>query len=190
MLQFHASENASYQFAYDLSKTLAVNVSALALGNFVFKTAPATGILGKLTSVQALTSLELSLPIARSAMDGVRKDMHPNADFLTVTSIVASLLLGNANSALMILALSDLAEMMTAYTIEKTRSSIKKMLSVEEGNVWKVNTDGSLSRCPIAQAQPGDLIEVHTGEKILVDGAVSSGSAVVDQSAMRTPGEA
>lgn len=117
-------------------------------------------------------------------MDGLRKEKRPNADFLTVTSIVASLLLGNANSALMILALSDLAEMMTAYTIEKTRSSIKKMLSVEDGNVWKVNSDGSLTRCPIAQARPGDLIEVHTGEKILVDGIVFSGSAVVDQSAI------
>ena len=157
-----------------LGKRLAVNVGALALGNFVFKAAPATGLLGKLTSVQALTSLGLSLPIAKSAMNGIRKDMRPNADFLTVTSIVASLLLGNANSALMILALSDLAEMMTAYTIEKTRSSIKKMLSVEDGNIWKVNSDGSLTRCSIAQARPGDLIEVHTGEKILVDGIVSS----------------
>lgn len=170
--------------ARTLGKRLAVNIGALALGNFVFKAPPAAGILGKLTNVQALASLGLSLPIARSAMDGIRKNMRPNADFLTVTSIVASLLLGNANSALMILALSDLAEMMTAYTIEKTRSSIKKMLSVEEGNVWKVHPDGSLTRCPIAQTRAGDEIEVHTGEKILVDGVVSSGSAVVDQSAI------
>lgn len=167
-----------------LGKRLTVNVAALTLGNFVFKTVPAAGTFGKLTSIQALTSLGLSLPIARSAIDGIRKDMRPNADFLTVTSIIASLLLGNANSALMILALSDLAEMMTAYTIEKTRSSIKKMLSVEDGSIWKVEKDGTLTRCPIAQARPGDMIEVHTGEKILVDGAVSSGSAVVDQSAI------
>ena len=52
-----------------LGKRLAVNVGALTLGNFVFKTAPATGTLGKLTSVQALASLGLSLPIARSAME-------------------------------------------------------------------------------------------------------------------------
>ena len=116
--------------------------------------------------------------------DGLKRDLRPNADFLTVTSIVASLLLGNANSALMILALSDLAEMMTAYTIEKTRSSIKQMLSVEDGSVWRVKEDGSLERCPIAEARAGDLIEAHTGEKIAVDGTVRSGSAVVDQSAI------
>ena len=167
-----------------LAKRLAVNAGALALGNFVFKGSAGTGVIGKFTSVQALASLGLSAPIAKSALDGLKRDLRPNADFLTVTSIVASLLLGNANSALMILALSDLAEMMTAYTIEKTRSSIKQMLSVEDGSVWRVKEDGGLERCPIAEARAGDLIEVHTGEKITVDGTVRSGSAVVDQSAI------
>ena len=167
-----------------LVKRLAVNAGALTLGNFVFKGSAGTGVIGKFTSLQALASLGLSAPIARGAWTGLRQDGRPNADFLTVTSIVASLLLGNANSALMILALSDLAEMMTAYTIEKTRSSIKQMLSVEDGSVWRVKDDGSLERIAIAQARAGDLIEVHTGEKIAVDGTVRSGTAVVDQSAI------
>ena len=167
-----------------LAKRLVVNAGALTLGNFVFKGSAGTGVIGKFTSMQALASLGLSAPIAKSALDGLKRDLRPNADFLTVTSIVASLLLGNANSALMILALSDLAEMMTAYTIEKTRSSIKQMLSVEEGSVWRVKEDGGLERCPIAETRAGDLIEAHTGEKIAVDGTVRSGSAVVDQSAI------
>ena len=167
-----------------LAKRLVVNAGALTLGNLVFKGGAGTGVIGKFTSMQALASLGLSAPIAKSALDGLKRDLRPNADFLTVTSIVASLLLGNANSALMILALSDLAEMMTAYTIEKTRSSIKQMLSVEDGSVWRVKEDGSLERCPIAEARAGDLIEAHTGEKIAVDGTVRSGSAVVDQSAI------
>ena len=167
-----------------LAKRLVVNAGALTLGNLVFKGSAGTGVIGKFTSMQALASLGLSAPIAKSALDGLKRDLRPNADFLTVTSIVASLLLGNANSALMILALSDLAEMMTAYTIEKTRSSIKQMLSVEDGSVWRVKEDGSLERCPIAEARAGDLIEAHTGEKIAVDGTVRSGSAVVDQSAI------
>ena len=167
-----------------LAKRLVVNAGALTLGNFVFKGSAGTGVIGKFTSMQALASLGLSAPIAKSALDGLKRDLRPNADFLTVTSIVASLLLGKANSALMILALSDLAEMMTAYTIEKTRSSIKQMLSVEDGSVWRVKEDGSLEQCPIAEARAGDLVEAHTGEKIAVDGTVRSGSAVVDQSAI------
>lgn len=167
-----------------LAKRLVVNAGVLTLGNLVFNGSAGTGVIGKFTSMQALASLGLFAPIAKSALDGLKRDLRPNADFLTVTSIVASLLLGNANSALMILALSDLAEMMTAYTIEKTRASIKQMLSVEDGSVWRVKEDGSLERCPIAEARAGDLIEAHTGEKIAVDGTVRSGSAVVDQSAI------
>ena len=122
--------------------------------------------------------------MAKGAARGLRRELRPNADFLTVTSIVASLLLGNANSALMILALSDLAEMMTSYTIERTRSSIKKMLSVEDENAWKVLPDGRVERCPIDRIRPGDEVEAHTGEKLAIDGAIISGAAVIDQSAI------
>ena len=140
------------------------------------------GALTNFTSLEALASLGLSAPMAKGAWEGLRRDGRPNADFLTVTSIVASLMLGNAHSALMILALSDMAELMTSYTIERTRSSIKKMLSADEGEAWKVMPDGKLERCPINQISAGDTVAVHTGEKISVDGKVISGAAVVDQS--------
>ena len=117
-----------------LAKRLAVNAGALVLGNTLLTAPLMGGALANFTSLEALASLGLSAPMAKSAWEGLRRDLRPNADFLTVTSIVASLLLGNAHSALMILALSDLAELMTSYTIERTRSSIKKMLSADEGD--------------------------------------------------------
>ena len=125
---------------------LAVNGGALLLGNTVLKNPLVGGALAGFTSLEALASLGLSAPMARSAVRGLRHDLRPNADFLTVTSIIASLLLGNPHSALMILALSDMAELMTSYTIERTRSSIKKMLSADEGEAWKVMSDGTLKR--------------------------------------------
>ncbi|MDO4386069.1 MAG: heavy metal translocating P-type ATPase [Clostridia bacterium] len=165
-----------------LAKRLAVNAGALVLGNTLFPAPLLGGALANFSSLEALASLGLSAPMAKSAWEGLRREHRPNADFLTVTSIVASLLLGNAHSALMILALSDLAELMTSYTIERTRSSIKKMLSADEGEAWKVMPDGKLERRPMNQIHAGDTIAVHTGEKISVDGKVVSGAAVVDQS--------
>ena len=167
-----------------LMKRLAVNAGALALGNTVFTAPVLGGALANFTSLEALASLGLSAPMAKSAWEGLKRDMRPNADFLTVTSIVASLMLGNAHSALMILALSDLAELMTSYTIEHTRSSIKRMLSADEGEAWKVMPDGRLQRLPMNQIGAGDAVAVHTGEKISVDGRVVYGAAVVDQSSI------
>ena len=165
-----------------LAKRLAVNAGALVLGNTLFPAPLLGGALANFSSLEALASLGLSAPMAKSAWEGLRREHRPNADFLTGTSIVASLLLGHAHSALMILALSDLAELMTSYTIERTRSSIKKMLSADEGEAWKVMPDGKLERRPMNQIHAGDTIAVHTGEKISVDGKVVSGAAVVDQS--------
>ena len=167
-----------------LAKRLAVNAGAMVLGNTLFTAPLLGGALANFTSLEALASLGLSAPMTRSALEGLRKDMRPNADFLTVTSIVASLMLGTPHSALMILALSDLAELMTSYTIERTRSSIKKMLSADDGDVWKVLEDGRVARTPIAQLHTGDTVAVHTGEKIAVDGGSASGVAVIDQSAI------
>ena len=167
-----------------LIKRLAVNGGALLLGNTVLKNPLVGGALAGFTSLEALASLGLSAPMARSAVRGLRHDLRPNADFLTVTSIIASLLLGNPHSALMILALSDMAELMTSYTIERTRSSIKKMLSADEGEAWKVMSDGTLKRMSINDICAGDVVAVHTGEKISVDGTVESGTAVIDQSAI------
>ena len=167
-----------------LTKRLAINAGALLIGNTVLPGSLMAGTMANFTSLEAIASMGLTWPMVKSAWKGLRKDLRPNADFLTVTSIVASLLLGNPHSALMILALSDLAELMTSFTIERTRSSIKKMLSVEDGEVWRVLPSGKLEHCPIAQVKVGDTIEVHTGEKLAVDGIVTSGSAVVDQSAI------
>ncbi len=167
-----------------LAKRLAVNAGALVLGNTLFTAPLLAGAAANFTSLEALASLGLTMPMVRSAWEGLKKDHRPNADFLTVTSIVASLMLGNAHSALMILALSDLAELMTSYTIERTRSSIKKMLSADDGDVWKIANDGQLFKTPIGQVSIGDTVAVHTGEKIAVDGVVVFGSAVVDQSAI------
>ena len=163
---------------------LAVNAAGFLLGNTVFKGSLFGNKLGIINSIPALCSIGLSAPMVRGAWEGLKKDLRPNADFLTVTSIVASLMLGNGNSALMILALSDIAELMTSYTIEKTRASIKQMLSVETGDVWKVLEDGRLEKTSIDKIQTEDTLEIHSGEKIAVDGVVVQGSAVIDQSAI------
>ncbi len=168
----------------DLTKRLAFNASTMLLSHTLLPGSLLTGTLASFTSLEALTSLYLTAPMFKSAVAGLRRDRKPNADFLTVTSIVASLLLNTPHSALMILALSDLAELMTSYTIERTRSSIKKLLSVDDAEVWKVLADGRLEKIPISALKAGETIAVHTGEKIAVDGVVVSGSGVVDQSAI------
>jgi len=145
---------------------------------------PAASIFGRLITMPAITSLSLAAPIFRSGWESMRTRLRPNADTLSATAILASIIAGRAVSALTIIWLADIAELLTAYTMERTRRAIREMLSVGEEEVWRIRDDDSEERVALEDLRVQDKIMVHTGEKISVDGVVESGEAAVDQASI------
>lgn len=148
------------------------------------KTVPPTTLFGKLTTIPAMTTVSLSIPIMKSGTASLMKSYRPNADTLSATAIITSLLAGYDIAALTIIWLADIAELLTAYTMSRTRRAIRDMLAVGEEHVWLQQNDGSTIKVPIDQIVPGNLIHVHSGEKISVDGTIFSGEAAIDQSSI------
>jgi len=144
---------------------------------------PAT-LVGRLLTMPAITSLSLAAPIFRSGFHSMRTRLRPNADTLSATAILASIVAGRDVSALTIIWLADIAELLTAYTMERTRRAIRDMLSVGEEEVWRIRKDGTEERVALEELRVNDRIMVHTGEKISVDGVVESGEAAVDQASI------
>ena len=142
------------------------------------------GIIGRLTGFTALSSISLSLPILKSGFESLKENGRPNADTLSSAAILASLISGNGISALTIVLLADTAELMTAYSMSKTRRAIKEMLSTGEKYVWKLLDDGSLLKIPADELAKGDRVVVHSGEIISVDGKVEKGKSLVDESSI------
>jgi len=145
--------------------------------------APVT-LWARFLTMPALTSISLGLPIFKSGLESLRVNHRPNADTLSATAILASLLAGRDVSALTIIWLADIAELLTAYTMERTRKAIREMLFVGEEYVWRISEDGTEEKVPLAAVRVNDVIMVHTGEKISVDGHVESGEAAVDQASI------
>ena len=114
----------------------------------------------------------------------MKATMRPNADTLSSAAIIASLLAGRDVSALTIIWLADIAELLTAYTMERTRKAIHDILSIGEEFVWRINEEGLEEKVALEMLEQGDRIMVHTGEKISVDGVVESGEAAVDQASI------
>ena len=170
----------------DIVKRLALNVSLI--GYSMIKKTKSLNIDGpmykKFLNVPAIGAMYLTKSLFKDGIGGLIKTKRPNADTLTISSIVASILTGKSSSALTIILLSDIAEFMTSYTMKKTRDSIKNMMDLNEDSVWKQEDDGSVKRILVENVKVGDKIVVHTGEKICVDGNVVSGEAIVDQSAV------
>ena len=118
-----------------------------------------------------------------NGVNGVIKDRRPNADTLTATAVIASVLAGKPESSLTLLALSNGAEMLTSYAAEKARTHISGLLSLDQRYVWIIK-DGKEYQIPVEEVRVGDTIAAHTGEKIVIDGKVISGSAALNQASI------
>ncbi len=141
-------------------------------------------LLRRFTTMPALTAISLAAPILKSGWESLKVSRRPNADTLTSTAIVSSLLAGQDLSAVTIIWLADIAELLTAYTMDRTRNAIRDMLAVGEDEVWRLRDDGSEEKVAIDELEPGNRVVAHTGSKISVDGVVESGTAAVDQASI------
>ena len=112
------------------------------------------------------------------------KNRKANADTLTAASIFASLYIGNPGSALVITMMSTISEWLTEYTSEKTKEYIHSVMELDTTYAWKVNEKGIEEKVALDQVQVGDTVVVFTGEKIPVDGVVTRGHGIVDESSI------
>lgn len=148
---------------------------------------PKTKLTGirRLFNYKTLSTVSLALPVLKNGIYSLIQNKRPNADTLSSTAIVSSIILGSERTALTIMILEKFAELLTVYTMKKTRSVIKDMLSVGENYVWKQSDDeNTAKKVPIEEISKGDFILVQTGEKISVDGTIEKGEAIIDQSAI------
>ena len=133
--------------------------------------------------LRSLLVLGIARKFIQNGVQGVVKEHQPNADTLTATAVIASVLAGKPESSLTLLALSNGAEMLTSYAAEKARTHISGLLSLDQRYVWLVEGDTE-KKVPVEQVKVGDTIAAHTGEKIVVDGRVINGDAAVNQASI------
>ena len=135
-------------------------------------------------SVKILRSgliLYIARNFIKNGVTGLVRDNRPNADTLTATAVIASVLAGKPESSLSLLALSNGAEMLTSYAAEKARGHISGLLN--QPYVWLVD-NGVERKVSVKEIKAGDIIAAHTGEKICIDGQVLSGTAAINQASI------
>ncbi len=64
----------------------------------------------------------------------------------------------------------------------QTSSAIKKLLGMAPTSARRLRDDGTEEDVPLETIQPGDRLRVRPGEKVPVDGVVTDGSSVIDES--------
>lgn len=154
--------------------------------NLFFKSKSPVALTGirRFLNYNTLSTLALAMPVLKNGINSLIKNKRPNADTLSSSAIISSILLGKESAALTIMFLEEVSELLTVYTMEKTRGAIKDMLSVGENYVWKEISEDNVKRVPIEEIQKDDIIVVQTGEKISVDGKIIKGEGLIDQSSI------
>ncbi|MBF1327366.1 MAG: cation-translocating P-type ATPase, partial [Megasphaera micronuciformis] len=184
--QFEDKRGVKKEEKSDLDASAYRREAILSVGGFI-----AMNILNKtnpefyasMLLVRRLFTLFIARRFIKNGIAGIIEDKQANADTLTATAVIASVLSGKPESSLTLLALSNGAEMLTEYAAEKARSQISSLLKLDQRDVWLVE-DGRERKVPVDSLKPGDCIAVHLGEKICVDGKVIGGNAAVNQASI------
>ena len=96
-----------------------------------------------------------------------QRGLHVHVYFEAAAVIVAFILLG---------------KLLEEKAKGNTSSAIKKLMGLQPKTVIVIQTDGTEKQTAIEDVNAGDVILVKPGEKIAVDGMVTSGSSYVDES--------
>ena len=120
------------------------------------------------------------LPIARRAWRVWHNETRLNIDFLDTLAIVASLMQGNPLAGSIVTWLIKLGDWIRDLTAAGSRRAISELLEFQNKTAW-VKRDGQIVAIPAAELALDDLVVVHIGEMLPVDGEIVEGTAGIDQ---------
>ena len=116
---------------------------------------------------------------ARSGLYGLRA-LTFDMNVLMTVAVIGAAAIGEWAEAAAVAVLFSVGHTLQAYTMDKTRQSIRTLMDLTppEARVLQGDREQIL---PVEEIAAGDLIIVKPGERIAMDGNVKSGSSAVDQ---------
>jgi Cd2+/Zn2+-exporting ATPase len=99
---------------------------------------------------------------------------------LMTIAVTGAIIIGEWQEAGVVAFLYSLSNLLESYTMEKTRQSIRGLMTLAPADALVVR-DGVEARLPVAEIRPGDVVIVKPAEKIAVDGTVLAGASAVNQ---------
>ena len=109
------------------------------------------------------------------------KNFNLNMNALMSFAVTGALLIGEWPEAAMVMILFALAEVIESRALHRARAAIHGLLSLAPDEATVKQPDGSWRLTPVKDAAVGALVRVRPGERIALDGRVTSGHSQVNQ---------
>lgn len=155
-------------------------LTATVAGLFLRNRLISTPLTGGLFSPFGLLTAAFALPLVRRGFSNLQQK-KVNLDTFLGGSLMLAIGAGEVEAALEILWIDSGADLMKGWVTERSRKAISDILEIS-GHHTFVLRNGIELEVPVSSLQPDDLVVLHTGEKICVDGEVVFGEGLVDES--------
>lgn len=108
---------------------------------------------------------------------------HFNMNLLMTIAVTVSFLIGSGAEGTIIIFLFYIAELLEDYAGNRARKSIKNLLELAP-NTAIIKKNGKTFKLDVKDVKIGDILVVKPGDKIPLDGKVTSGISTVNQAAI------
>lgn len=143
--------------------------------------------------------------VARRGLTTLWINRELDMNFLMTAAALGALVIGELAEAALVMFLFSLGETLEAYTMDRTRQSIRSLLALAPATATRLSGcldceehlgqngySGGVcpfcaqheTRVPVAELAVGDTILVKAGERIAMDGEVIAGSSAVNQASV------
>lgn len=109
------------------------------------------------------------------------RNRTPNINALMSIAVTGAVLIGQWPEAAMVMVLFSVAELIEAKSLDRARSAISGLLALTPDQARVQQADGSWQLLDVGAIAVGALVRVAPGERIAMDGEVSSGHSAIDQ---------
>jgi len=140
---------------------------------------------GKLLLPNSVRKIWLTFKVVQYIGKGIRCLARRKIEVpvLDATAIGVSVLRGDFNTAGSVMFLLGIGELLEEWTHKKSVGDLARSMSLNIEKVWQ-NVDGTEVLVPVSNIKEGDLVTVHVGNVIPLDGEVVTGEAMVNQASM------
>lgn len=135
----------------------------------------------QLFHLATITTIITGYPIFCSGLEQLATRRRVNYNLVISATAMALLILRESFSGLLVTWVVNLSSLLQTLNLIKAHQSIKNVVELSGADVWLL-VNGSELSVPVNRIVPGDIIVVHPGESIPVDGTIVSGEASVDES--------
>ncbi len=132
-------------------------------------------------AVAAVAIVLAGLAVLRKGLAALMKGQL-NINALMSVAVLGAFAIGQWPEAAMVMALYALAELIEARSVERARNAITGLLALSPEQAEVRQPDGSWSRVEAKAVPVGAIARVKPGERLALDGTVTTGQSAVDQS--------